>query len=635
MNTFEATSMDSLSQRTWYKRLLMSPLWVMAFISITAMECSGPADVVTIDQAGYRDSIRLTTDDNGHVLVGYKFELINNVVIGSDDGADLPDNADQRIEYSLNSYTYEFSSGEITHQSTIKQFDVETDFVTDFDMDMGPSGIAVASWKNKTDFYGSGYNINQPESTWLDSSQLTSAAGLSFEQSYGLDMGAGSFAMFAGKDTENNISARAFDGNSLRWTIDDIQFDTGNLEPDQVQFNFYNIASIAWVQDGSLAPQLHINQAILSTPLNETVQQLAGSATQRMRIIDAAISGEFSGDEIIVWTDGSGAVFSNYYDGQNWFQPTTIEDVDSATGSVVIDQTGSAIFVWAEGFVSVPIKVRHFSPSIGWGSEQTLGTGSKPRISMNLQGEAVVIWENNNDLHSARYSPQSGWQADGVISDNLANDDYQVIIDNNGNALAAWSYSINPEGGPVYGTRIRLHDYSRASLDVTVNGNGQVTSSPAGIDCGSDCREQYNVGSTITLTAVADSGASFIGWSGDCTAINAVSNQASVTINDNSSCTANFTQLTNVNLTLTIMGGPGAGEVNSSETPMPVMNCINSAEPTTTCIATYPRGSNVFLLPLPYGQLPTITWTGCDQVFGTEGCSLAMTGDRNVIVTFQ
>jgi hypothetical protein len=48
-------------------------------------------------------------------------------------------------------------------------------------------------------------------------------------------------------------------------------------------------------------------------------------------------------------------------------------------------------------------------------------------------------------------------------------------------------------------------------------GGGTVTSSPAGINCGSTCTVHYSSGTSVTLTAAAASGSTFTGWSGACT----------------------------------------------------------------------------------------------------------------------
>jgi photosystem II stability/assembly factor-like uncharacterized protein len=45
---------------------------------------------------------------------------------------------------------------------------------------------------------------------------------------------------------------------------------------------------------------------------------------------------------------------------------------------------------------------------------------------------------------------------------------------------------------------------------------GRVTSSPAGIDCGDDCAQEYAAGTVVTLTASASGGAVFSGWGGAC-----------------------------------------------------------------------------------------------------------------------
>jgi hypothetical protein len=49
------------------------------------------------------------------------------------------------------------------------------------------------------------------------------------------------------------------------------------------------------------------------------------------------------------------------------------------------------------------------------------------------------------------------------------------------------------------------------------SGTGPVTSSPSGIACGSTCSMSLPAGTTATLTATANTGSLFAGWSGDCT----------------------------------------------------------------------------------------------------------------------
>jgi predicted outer membrane repeat protein len=52
------------------------------------------------------------------------------------------------------------------------------------------------------------------------------------------------------------------------------------------------------------------------------------------------------------------------------------------------------------------------------------------------------------------------------------------------------------------------------ALTVTVNGNGTVAG--PGINCAPDCAENFYESSSLTLTATADMGFVFSGWSGDC-----------------------------------------------------------------------------------------------------------------------
>lgn len=56
------------------------------------------------------------------------------------------------------------------------------------------------------------------------------------------------------------------------------------------------------------------------------------------------------------------------------------------------------------------------------------------------------------------------------------------------------------------------------TLTVTTSGTGAgtVSSSPAGINCGTDCSQRFADGTSVTLSAAAASGSTFAGWGGAC-----------------------------------------------------------------------------------------------------------------------
>ena len=70
-------------------------------------------------------------------------------------------------------------------------------------------------------------------------------------------------------------------------------------------------------------------------------------------------------------------------------------------------------------------------------------------------------------------------------------------------------------------------------------GGGSVTSSPAGINCGTDCTENYIIHTTVTLTANPGIGL-VTGWDG-CDASNG--NQCTVKMESARQVTANFISL--------------------------------------------------------------------------------------------
>lgn len=57
---------------------------------------------------------------------------------------------------------------------------------------------------------------------------------------------------------------------------------------------------------------------------------------------------------------------------------------------------------------------------------------------------------------------------------------------------------------------------TRFPLTVSTTGDGRVTSSPAGIDCGSTCAASFDADTVVGLNAVPGAGYAFDGWSGAC-----------------------------------------------------------------------------------------------------------------------
>jgi hypothetical protein len=78
-------------------------------------------------------------------------------------------------------------------------------------------------------------------------------------------------------------------------------------------------------------------------------------------------------------------------------------------------------------------------------------------------------------------------------------------------------------------------DKYNLSVILKGSGKGTITSSPAGIDCNTDCDENYSYGTEVILTPTPTGTSKFAGWSGDvdCT-------DGTVTITGDITCDATF-----------------------------------------------------------------------------------------------
>ena len=117
-------------------------------------------------------------------------------------------------------------------------------------------------------------------------------------------------------------------------------------------------------------------------------------------------------------------------------------------------------------------------------------------------------------------TPASGWEFAGWSGDCTGTGACSVTMDQARSVTATFT--------PI-----------QRALSVNVVGSGSVTSSPAGVDCGLDCSQDYDDGTVVTLSQTPASGFEFAGWSGDCTGTGA----CSVTMDAAKSVTATFTPI--------------------------------------------------------------------------------------------
>ncbi|MFN3480867.1 MAG: SBBP repeat-containing protein, partial [Thermodesulfovibrionales bacterium] len=222
-------------------------------------------------------------------------------------------------------------------------------------------------------------------------------------------------------------------------------------------------------------------------------------------------------------TTQSGAnslIYSTYLGGSKW---------DEAY-AIAVDSGGNAYVTGATLSTDFPTQNPYQGSNAGW-----------------IDAFVTKLNPSGNGLIYSTYLGGSSWDTA-----------YAIAVDSGGNAyVAGWTWSSDFTTKNAYDSTcgtdgtcnggypdafVTKLSESAGTYTLTVTktgtGSGTVTSSPAGINCGTDCSEPYASGTVVTLTATPNAGSTFAGWSGDCTDIG--NNQAQVTMDADKSCTATF-----------------------------------------------------------------------------------------------
>jgi Divergent InlB B-repeat domain/Collagen triple helix repeat (20 copies) len=166
-------------------------------------------------------------------------------------------------------------------------------------------------------------------------------------------------------------------------------------------------------------------------------------------------------------------------------------------------------------------------------------------------------------------------------------------------------------------------------VSVTGTGEGEVTGGKiackgvAGTDSGT-CTAQEEEGTTVTLTATAEPGSTFAGWSGACSG----TGTCEVTMSEAREVTAEFTANPLVALTITPAGG-GTGSVECE---------VNKAGGFKACAPEYSEGSEVTLKGVAGAHSTFEGWSAgsgsASACAGTANCPFTLAEASGVTATF-
>lgn len=120
-------------------------------------------------------------------------------------------------------------------------------------------------------------------------------------------------------------------------------------------------------------------------------------------------------------------------------------------------------------------------------------------------------------------SPDSGWSFSSWGGACSGTGTCQITMDANKSVTATFSQN------PVL------------TVSVSGTGTGTVTSSPSGINCGSDCSEPFARDTQVVLTATADAGSTVSSWSG-CDSVSQDKKTCTVRMTGNRTVTVTFTR---------------------------------------------------------------------------------------------
>ena len=297
----------------------------------------------------------------------------------------------------------------------------------------------------------------------------------------------------------------------------------------------------------------------------------------------------------------------------------------AATVTAAPDGTTTAAWLRFNGGVNI-IQAATRPPGGAFGTAVNLSAPGEnafqPQIAAAPDGTTTVVWNRDDgpdDRIQATTRPPGGAFAAPVTLSAPGQDSYdsRITVAADGTTTVVWNRALD-----IIQSISTARPSPALGVNPTGTGTGQVTSTPAGINCGNDCAENYLSFTEVTLTATPDPGSTFTGWSGGgCSG----TGTCEVTVVESTTVTAEFTDNTPPERLLQVnRKGNGGGTVTS--TPAGI-NCGND------CAENYPSSTVVILTASPNTAATFNGWSG-GGCSGTGNCVVTLEEATTVSATF-
>lgn len=170
------------------------------------------------------------------------------------------------------------------------------------------------------------------------------------------------------------------------------------------------------------------------------------------------------GRRTVVWTDGAQVLMNRSSPAAGWGTTRRVERASFPnTGygpQVAVDLQGNALAVWGqEGMVLA----RVYDPGLGWSRFLAIGVGVAPRVVMNPEGAALIIWHESypywsegHRIYARQWDASGGLSPPQILGQGWV-PERSLAISSGGHAVVGFWQGNGPFGGFYTSPDLRLH----------------------------------------------------------------------------------------------------------------------------------------------------------------------------------